>query len=480
MTADSSRRSFLKRGLAALVGLLAAGRGHASWPHRRPRVGIVGGGLAGVSCAWLLDGVADAVIFESREILGGHAHTIPVGVAHGEIQVDVGAQFFAAGPHPTYTRLLEMVGLLDPDRPDRDVTVEAEMTITLTEAGRDRPRFVSPSTDRAWPILAPWNIAGLLAFFVFAVESRRFCEEGDWFTPLDTWLGELPVSLEERERLLLPLVSAMVGCTIEQARELSARSALAFVACALPDKLLDPFVYNNSLLGLQGNVAHIAGNAGNVTIRSGTPVTAVHPRFGGGFTIRSRDGAAEAVDVVVFATPPYVAGALLSDIPWQRGTARLLERLKFFETEISIHRDPVYMPRLPWHWSAYNPELVGDRCEASVWYGALRPAPEGQAPLSLFKSWATARRRAPRWEIFRRAFLHPLITPDFIRTQRLLAPHQGRGGVWFAGSYTRETDSQETALLSAIEVVERLFPEAPNLLELRARSEAGALRQSPT
>ena len=131
----ATRRWFLKSGAAAA---LAASIPDASAVvgRRRPRVGIVGGGLAGVSCAWLLDRVADVVLFESRAELGGHAQTIPVVAGDEEIQVDVGAQFVARGPHPTYMRLLEVLGLLDPAHPDEDATLEVDMTITVTAAGK--------------------------------------------------------------------------------------------------------------------------------------------------------------------------------------------------------------------------------------------------------------------------------------------------------------------------------------------------------
>jgi predicted NAD/FAD-binding protein len=86
----------------------------------------------------------------------------------------------------------------------------------------------------------------------------------------------------------------------------------------------------------------------------------------------------------------------------------------------------------------------------------------------LFKSWATARSRAPQQEVFRRAFLHPRITPGFIIVQRLLATCQGGAGIWFAGSYTGEVDSQETALRSAMNVVRELSPQAPNLVALES------------
>jgi predicted NAD/FAD-binding protein len=194
-------------------------------------------------------------------------------------------------------------------------------------------------------------------------------------------------------------------------------------------------------------------------------VTSVQPT-GNGYQIQGVGGMAEDVDVVVFANPPFRARPLLPDIPELSDAVAVLERFEYFTAEISIHRDPVYMPRKRAFWSAYNADIEGGHCEGSIWYGALRPAPPGGRPLKLFKSWATARTRAPRAEVFRQAYRHPLITPAFIGAGRCLADLQGRAGVWFAGSYTGEVDSQETALTSAMAVVRNLDPQAPNLLLL--------------
>src|SRR5689334_22248421 len=77
----------------------------------RRKVGIVGGGMAGVSLAWLLDGARDVVLLEARESLGGNVQSIPVEV-DGEMRVvDMGAQFFHPGPYPTYVKLLALLGL---------------------------------------------------------------------------------------------------------------------------------------------------------------------------------------------------------------------------------------------------------------------------------------------------------------------------------------------------------------------------------
>ena len=39
------------------------------------KVGIIGGGIAGLAAAWLLDEEHEVTLFEKRDRLGGHAHT---------------------------------------------------------------------------------------------------------------------------------------------------------------------------------------------------------------------------------------------------------------------------------------------------------------------------------------------------------------------------------------------------------------------
>jgi predicted NAD/FAD-binding protein len=340
------------------------------------------------------------------------------------------------------------------------------MSLTVAGAGETTPRFLSPAVRRYWPILAPWNRRALLAYFVFALAGKRLTKRGDWLLTLDDWLASLPVRPEEREALLLPVVGGTVGCSLEEARTLSARSAMFFIGLALPQNLLAPVPYRQSLLGLGGNVQFMANLSGNLTTHLGSPVSFVRPLVAGGYEIENADGVIETVDVVVFATPPYVTRLLLPNVPGLGPVSSLLDQFQYFPTEIAIHRDPVYMPESPRYWSAYNTRVEGTHAEASVWYGAFRQS-DGE-PVSLFKSWATARSQAPAQEVFRRSFLHPLITPLFIETGRSLSAFQGQDGVWFAGSYTAEVDSQDTALVSAMNVVRELDPAAPNLVALES------------
>jgi predicted NAD/FAD-binding protein len=361
--------------------------------------------------------------------------------------------------------LLELLGLLDPASPEDDQTVDVEMTMTVADAGAARPTFLSPAATRPWALAAPWNVPALVAFAVFRRAALRLAQSGDWSVTLGDWLDRLRVTPEARERLLLPLLAAMTGCTHDQARTLSALGAVFFIVKALPERPLDPVQYANSTIGLGGNVGRLAASTADLTVRLGAPVAGLTSHPAGGYLVHAPGGLVEHVDALVLATPPFAAGALLADVPGHEETSALLAGFGYFDAEVSIHRDPVYMPPRRRHWSAYNVLVADGRGEASVWYGALLPGPRRSAPL-LFKSWATARPQPPADAVFRRAFRHPLVTPDFLALQDRLRVRQGAGAVYFAGSYTREVDSQETALLSAVDVVQRLAPDAPNLLAL--------------
>lgn len=75
------------------------------------RVGIVGGGISGLSCAWLLGENFDVTLFEKNRYLGGHSNTIDI-VPKNEnkiISVDTGFIVFNSRNYPNLTNLLNQL-----------------------------------------------------------------------------------------------------------------------------------------------------------------------------------------------------------------------------------------------------------------------------------------------------------------------------------------------------------------------------------
>jgi NAD(P)-binding Rossmann-like domain len=172
--------------LGALAATAGLPRLASALPSRR-KVGIVGGGMAGVSLAWLLDGPCDVVLLEARDSIGGNVQSLEVEVDGQAYVVDIGAQFFHPGPYPTYTQLLSVLGLYPPGPPGATESHSFPASITLATASRPLPRFVSPVLpDRVWPLFARWNRPGLEAFAVgFAAAKAREEAGASWALTLE-------------------------------------------------------------------------------------------------------------------------------------------------------------------------------------------------------------------------------------------------------------------------------------------------------
>ena len=152
-----SRRDLLRTvAVAASAPILRAGAATR-------RVGIIGGGMAGISLAWLLDGQRDVVLLEARDTIGGNVQSVDVDLDGHQFVVDMGAQFFHPGPYPLYTALLSYLGLYPPGSATPNPSHSFPASITLSNGAT--PRFVSPIfPDRTWPLFAPGNLPGVTAF----------------------------------------------------------------------------------------------------------------------------------------------------------------------------------------------------------------------------------------------------------------------------------------------------------------------------
>ena len=440
-----TRRELL--GALAAAGLPRRGAG-APLPRR---VGIAGGGMAGVSLAWLLDGERDVVLLEARDSIGGNVQSVEVEVDGQAWVVDVGAQYFHPGPYPTYVALLAHLGLYPP------ATGESHSfpaSITLSAPPSLLPRFVSPVLpDRLWPVFAGWNRAGLQAFATaFAAAKAREEADASWGLTLGAWLPTLGLTRAQWEGMVLPWAASLYSGDVEQARGLSARAAMVFAAKALPDGPAGNLEYFVLDRGMAEPLRRMADQLTTVEVLTGARVVHVARPPGGGFLVRCADGRSRLVDDLVFASSGPPTGSLLQAIPGTAAQRAALQGIEFHDARLMLHTDPAYAPAEPAFWSFLNCAVRGGSCEASMWLAPVLTVPPQAPGPGLWKSWVTHRDQEPSDVLHEAAFRHMLPTPASLLAQGALRALQGRGGLWFAGGYTLPFDSQETALLSALQV----------------------------
>ena len=448
------RQGLTRREMLQAVGALAAARVLDGRAATLPRVAIVGGGMAGVSLAWLLDGQYEVTLLEAAPTIGGNVRGVEVDLDGHQFVVDIGAQFFHPGPYPVYTALLTSLGLFPPAPASPLSAHSFAASITVAAQGTPLPRFVSPVLpERSWPLLASWNTAGTSAFAIgFAAARLREQLNASWTLTLGDWLPTLGLTRAQWEGILLPWAASLFSGSIEQARGLSARAAMIFAAKALPANPLDPLLYYVLKPGMGEVLARLVDQCTTLQLRTNAMVQQVSRNPDGSYRIECADSSVVTVDQLVFASPGPATLPLVSMLPGTATQVAALQAIEFHDATLALHTDPAYAPPHPLLWSFLNSRVDGAFCEASMWMAPVIANVPPATTAKLWKSWTTHRTQPPANILHEAAFKHMLPTPSSLVAQSVLRLLQGRDGIWFAGGYTLPYDAQETALLSALGV----------------------------
>ena len=407
----------------------------------RVSVGIVGGGIAGLATAWLLSPEMRVVVFEKNDVPGGHAHSLRISRDEGDVVVDTAAAYFSSQLHPHFLRLLDALGVR---------TRVSSMTMTIFSPATGVALMSTPDgwNPRTLTAFRPRNFRWLLEFYAALRAAAKLELHEDWDTTLRQLVEGPRLTESFKTRLFYPFAASLGGVTVETVMEFSARAALTFAVRQQPQYPVSQIQMYEVVDGVETYVRALADRLEPAAVKCGTRVRDIRGE-GGQFVITEANGISHRFDHVVLAVPGHDALPLTSGLA---GSERCRDALSGFSrgtARMAVHGDLRYLPARRSDWSFFNVMSDVSSAQATFWPGRAM----GE---NIFRSWVAAGDQLPAETYGLYSFEHPLMTPAYFRSQNRLAAEQGNGKLWFVGGYTRDIDSHENALLSALAVAQKI------------------------
>lgn len=412
---------------------------------------VIGSGGAGLSTSWLLEQDHQVTLFEKQERLGGHADTVQVELDGQTFGIDGGFEFLSSEMFPQFTRLLRLLNV---------PLYRYPMSATVYTTGHSRITTLPPLRNGKilWAGLSPKKLTELLQLRQVLTKAKGLMDAKDTTITIEQFVESLCLTQRFKDEFLYPFLLAGWCVEPNEFRGFMAYNVLRYAYMHQPAGLA-PFYWLDIVGGTQTYVQKLAKSLTRTDIRLSTEIISINWR-GNEYQLVDSRGNAWTFDEVVFATNAYEASQILRDLGGAEPIRVQLDKIEYFKTLIAIHGDERLMPADKKNWSVVNIRYDGRYSSNSIWkYWRMDNRP-------IFKSWVTYEKELPQPLYALQTYWHAKINAAYFEAHKGIAQFQGANHLWFAGVYTHDVDSHESAVVSSIKVAQRLAPHSARLKKM--------------
>lgn len=410
---------------------------------------VVGGGISGITAAYVLSRSHKVTLLERNDYLGGHTNTRVVNdPLNPELSVDTG--FIVCNPR-NYTNFYKFLGQLGIERQD------SEMSFGFS-CERTGLQYMGPSVKEF--LKAPGNLLNP-KFVSMIVEQQRFnrralkdLREGRLGEqPLREYLKELGTSQYFFDNYLAPLIGSIWSAPDSNALEFPALSFLTF--------------FNNhgmlemskrpqwqTIVGGSHSYLKAFRKAFKGELRIGSPAQAIR-REGDTIVLSLAGATPEKFDAVVIATHADEALKLLEDPSAEEKAA--LGTWAYSRNRTVLHTDTSILGPKRRLWAAWNyrrrTNSKIDSPVAITYY--MNKLQNLKAQRDYFVTLNCGDDIDPKTVLYEVEYTHPIYTPASPLSQKAIKALNGTRNTYFCGAYMRY-GFHEDGVISALSVVNQM------------------------
>ncbi len=429
------------------------------------RIAVIGSGISGLGAAWLLRDLHEVHVFESRDRLGGHTHTVHVDVDDAgrpsdrptrTLPVDTG---FIVYNEPTYPNLIRMFAELGVETQASDMSFAVRIEEMVDARGRTRDYEYAGSGKG---LIAQRENLTDVGHYRLVRDIVRFFRLGNKMVDdpaiqgmtLGGFLIENKLSDEFADRYLRPMTAAIWSTGTGPVDE-------------FPIATLLTFFRNHGLLGVTTHHPWRTVTGGTSSyiplLTAHLPADRIHlgrgaqtvTRHGDGITLVDTLGDTHEFDAIIISAHADAALGMLADAsPREK---ELLGVWEYANNDTWLHTDVNLLPRrmdarASWNYMFSKVGESSDSVSLSYWMNKLQDL---DTDIDYVVTLNPTREPAPETVIRRMNYRHPVFTPASVATQDHLDELNGTNNTYFCGAYQRY-GFHEDGFWSAVRVARHL------------------------
>ncbi|MCP4192981.1 MAG: NAD(P)-binding protein [Planctomycetaceae bacterium] len=389
------------------------------------RIAIVGGGVSGNVCAWLLHRDHDITLFEAADYLGGHTNTIDIQAFDSEYIVDTGFMVFNNRTYPQFIRLLEQLGVSH-QLSDMSFSVRCERSGLEYQGSSLNGLFAQRSnlfSSRFYRMLAD--------VIRFNRQAPKFLQQEDDVTTLSEYLATEKYGAAFIQNYLIPMTAAIWSARPDAVLEMPARFLIAFF---LNHGLLQVASHPRWRTVSGGARTYVKAIADLMPgrIRLNSPIESVR-RQPEHVVVTPVGGQEERFDQVVFATHADQTLRILADPTEQEKS--VLGCFNYQRNTAVLHTDSSLLPIRKRAWASWNYHIPRSKDQpVAVTYDLNRLQSLG-APAPICVTLNHLEQIDPSRILRQMEYEHPVFGPGTLAAQRSHRELNGCHRTHFCGAY---------------------------------------------
>tara|TARA_A100001011_G_scaffold400888_1_gene520757 strand:+ start:62671 stop:63918 length:1248 start_codon:yes stop_codon:yes gene_type:complete len=406
------------------------------------KIAIIGSGISGLTCAYLLYKKHNITIYESNNYVGGHTNTISINDDNKDYNIDTGFIVYNNDTYPNFVKILNKLKV---------ETQPSTMSFSLTcqqsglEYGTGSLSSLFGNKSNIINLKFYKLLFGIITYFknakIFLNDNNNFS-----YTVLD-FIKESKTNIFTYEKFILPMASAIWSTNFNEIEQ-------------MPAKYLFEFYKNHDLLSINPTKKWRVIKGGSKQyvskltkpfydkIRLNTNVLSIQRKNDAVF-IKTDSNEQEKFDSVIIACHSDQALKILKDLTSEE--KKILSNIPYQSNQAILHTDISVLPKNKKMWSSWNSFIPKEEeSKVSLTYN-MNILQSLKSEKTFCVSINMEKYINPSKVIKKINYSHPTFNKMSVEAQSKKNKISGKNNTYFAGAYWRY-GFHEDGVMSALEV----------------------------